>query len=141
MEDRLYAETDDTCANCRAPDRPSLTIHHIDGDSTNNAYDNQIVLCYNCHTRHHQGKGLDVAQIRDRKRHLIAKTVTTFGVNALKVAARNGEGVIAMPFLLFHLVDLGYMRKEEIQMTYGRIEATVRFSITTEGRRVLEQWF
>jgi len=82
-----------------------------------------------------------MAQIRDRKRHLIVKTVTTFGINALKIARRNGEGVIAMPFLLFHLVDLGYMCKEEVQTTYGRIEATVRFSITNEGRRVLEQWF
>ena len=84
---------------------------------------------------------MSAEQVRDLKRHLLVKTVTTFGLNAMKMAARNGEGVIAMPFLLFHLVDLGYMLKEEVQMTYGNIEATSRFTITEEGRRVLRMWF
>jgi hypothetical protein len=86
-------------------------------------------------------QGLSTEHVRDRKRHLIAKTVTTFGITAMKIAARNGEGVIAMPFLIFHLVDLGYMRKEEVQTTYGSIEVTSRFSITDEGRRLLQAWF
>lgn len=141
LEDRLYGEVDDSCANCGVRDRQNLTVHHIDDDRSNNVYDNQIVLCHNCHTRHHQGKGLTTEQVRDRKRHLLARTITTFGLNAMKIAARNGEGVIAMPFLLFHLVDLGYMRKEELQMGYGSIEATCRFSISEEGKRVLQAWF
>jgi hypothetical protein len=141
IEDRLFGEVDDSCANCGARDRQILTVHHLDRDPSNNTYDNQIVLCHNCHTRHHQEKGLSADQIRDRKRHLIAKTVTTFGINAMKVAERNGGGVIAMPFLLLHLVDLNYMRQEEIQMTYGDIEATARFPITEEGRRILRKWF
>lgn len=141
LEDRLYGEVDDSCANCGVRDRQNLTVHHIDDDPSNNVYDNQIVLCHNCHTRHHQNKGLTSEQVRDRKRHLIARNLTTFGISAMKIAVRNDEGVVAMPFLLFHLVDLGYMRKEEVQMTYGNIEATSRFSITEEGRRVLQTWF
>ena len=119
IRDRLYLETDDACAICGARGIQILTIHHMDGDSTNNAYDNQIVLCHNCHQRHHQGKGLLHAQIEDRKRHLIEKTLTTYGLNALKIAHRNNFGVVAMPFLLYHVVDLGYMSKEEEQMGYG----------------------
>lgn len=30
--------------------KPILTVDHIDGDWKNNAVDNLVVLCYNCHT-------------------------------------------------------------------------------------------
>lgn len=70
------------------------------------------------------------------------KTLTQYGLNALKIANRNGFGVVAMPFLLFHLVDLSYMTKEENQMGYGDQEdATARFSITKSGRELLKKWF
>ena len=141
IEDRVYGEVDDACAICGVQDRQILTIHHIDGDGSNNAYDNQIVLCHNCHCRHHQDKGLSEEQIRNRKKHLIEKTLTTYGLNALKIASRNGEGVVAMPFLLCHLVDLGFMQKEETQTTYGDIEATARFAITEKGAALLKEWF
>ena len=142
LDDRLYGEVEDSCANCGARDRQVLTIHHIDADRSNNSYDNQIVLCHNCHTRYHQDKGLSYDQICDRKRRLIAKTLTTYGLNALKIADRNGKGVMAMPFLLFHLVDLGFMRKEEVQMTTDDdIEVSVKFSITDDGQALLRKWF
>lgn len=142
IEDRLYFETDDACAICGARGIEILTIHHIDNNSTNNTYDNQIVLCHNCHNRYHQDKGLSAAQIQDRKRHLIEKTLTTYGLNALKIAHRNNFGVIAMPFLLYHVVDLGYMSKEEEQMGYGeQDDATSRFAITDRGRALLQKWF
>ena len=60
------------------------------------------------------------------------KTVTTYGLNALKIAARNNFGVIAMPFLLNHLLDLGYGAQSD---------ATVRFAITDRGRETLKEWF
>ena len=142
IEDRLYLETDDACAICGARGIQILTIHHIDDDPTNNAYDNQIVLCHNCHSRYHQNKGLSAAQIEARKHHLIEKTLTTYGVNALKIAHRNNFGVVAMPFLLYHVVDLGYMSKEEDQMGYGaQDDATARFAITDRGRTLLQKWF
>ncbi len=81
-------------------------------------------------------------QIIDRKRHLIHKTITTYGVNALKIAKRNNFGVLAMPFLLYHLVGLGYMTKEEEHMGYGgQDDATARFSITGKGEVLLKKWF
>ena len=56
---------------------------------------------------------INVTQVTERKRHLIMKTLTQYGVNALKMASRNEFGMVGMAFLLYHLVDLGYMQQEE----------------------------
>jgi coproporphyrinogen III oxidase-like Fe-S oxidoreductase len=142
LHEQLFVETDDSCAICGLRGIGVLTEHHIDGDRSNNTYDNLIVLCHNCHHAHHQDKGLSTQQIEDRKRHLIQKTLTTYGLNAMKIASRNNFGVVAMPFLLYHLVDTGYMTKEEEQMGYGEQEdATARFAITERGRSLLSKWF
>jgi len=141
LDDRLYGETDDACAICGIRGPENLTIHHIDDDPSHNVYDNTVVLCHNCHQRHHQGKGPSRNQIEDRKRHLIQKTLTQYGLNAMKIASRN-DGVVAYPFLLYHLVDLGYMTKEEDQMGYGgQHDATSRFAITAKGKKLLNKWF
>lgn len=138
LDDYIFGETDDSCAICGHRGIEALTVHHIDGDSTNNIYPNLVVLCHNCHHTHHQNKGLTTEQIENRKRHLIQKTLTQYGLNALKIAERNDFGVIAMPFLLYHLVDLGFMTEEEVQMGYGDQEnATARFAITDAGKALL----
>jgi len=60
----------------------------------------------------------------------------------MKIAKRNDFGVIAMPFLLYHLVDIGYMTKEEEQTGYGeQNNATARFAITEKGGSILTKWF
>jgi len=142
LNDWLYGETDDTCAICGIKGTQILTIHHIDGENTNTVYDNTIILCHNCHHQYHQNKGLTQDQIDNRKRHLIIKTLTQYGVNAMKIANRNNFGVVAMPFLLYHLVQLGYMKKEEPQMGYGdQQDATARFAITENGQELLQKWF
>lgn len=141
LDDQLHGETDECCALCGVGDTRSLTVHHIDGVAENNIYENTIVLCHNCHQRYHQEKGINREDIERRKRHLIQKTVTIYGINAMKIAARNEFGVVAMPFLLYHLVDLEYMTKEEAQMGYGaQADATARFAITAKGREVLSKW-
>jgi len=145
LQDRLFGETDDSCARCGFSNPQSLTIHHIDGNRRNNSYENQIVLCYTCHQRHHEKRGVSRKEIELRKRHLIQKTVTTYGMNAMKIAARNGIGVVAHPFLLFHLVDLGYMTQKELQQTYeaddgGEVDVEALFAITAKGRKVLSKW-
>jgi hypothetical protein len=140
--DLIYFETDDSCGICGARGFDNLSEHHIDSDRSNNEYDNLIVLCHNCHHKHHNDKGLSRDKIEYRKRHLIQKTITTYGLNAMKIAKRNNFGVIAMPFLLYHLVDLGYMIKEEEQMSYGdQDDATARFAITKKGKDILTKWF
>ena len=141
VEDYLFTETDDTCAICGIRGRQILTIHHIDGNSTNNTYDNMIILCHNCHHSYHQNKGLSRHEIELRKRHLILKTLTEYGLSAMKIADRNQVGVVALPFLLYHLVGLKYMRQEETQMAYDNIPVTVKFSITDDGRALLTKWF
>jgi hypothetical protein len=107
LEDWLYNETDDSCAVCGIRGTHILTVHHIDNTRSNNFYDNTIILCHNCHTQHQQNKGLTRKQIENHKRHLIQKTLTEYGLNAMKIADRNKFGVVAMPFLLYHLIQLG----------------------------------
>jgi len=140
--DLIYIEADDSCAICGTRGIAILSEHHIDSDRSNNEYDNLIVLCHNCHHKITNNKGLSRKKIQDRKRHLIHKTITTYGLNAMKIAKRNNFGVIAMPFLLYHLVDLGYMTKEEDQMGYGeQTDATAKFAITEKGKFILGKWF
>ena len=75
QDDILFGETDDACAICGIQGPERLTVHHIDGDSSHDTYDNKIVLCHNCHNQHHQGKGLTREAIEARKKHLIFKTL------------------------------------------------------------------
>ena len=139
--DYIHSESDDSCALCGNKNLESNTIHHIDGNHDNNSYDNMILLCYNCHCRYHEKKGITLEQINNRKKYLIIKTFTNYGVNALKIAKRNNFGIISFPFLLYHLVDLGFMKKEESQMGYGdQQDATSRFSITEKGKNILNKW-
>lgn len=144
IDDRIYREVDDSCSLCGHRGVEALSIHHIDGDRANNAYENQIVLCHNCHQIHHNDKGISDAHIRRRKGHLIAKSLTPYGLNALKIAARTSVGVTGSPYLLMHLVDLGYLTKKETLSTYGnassQVEVDAVFSITQRGRSVLDSW-
>lgn len=143
LADRLYSETDDTCAICGCRGEGTLTIHHIDHNHDNNVYDNTIVLCHNCHKKHHDTKLIAKEQIVARNRHLMIKVLTQYGLNALKIANRNEFGVVAPPFLLLHLVDLGYMAQMETQMTYGnevQVDVTARFEITLSGRLILGKY-
>jgi hypothetical protein len=165
IDDLLCEEVDDSCALCGIRGIGLLTIHHIDRDPSHNEYDNKIVLCHNCHQGLHDRKRITDEQVRERKRHLIHKTLTRYGVNALKIGTRTKSGVVAYPFLLYHLLDLGYMKQEETVMEYGpdavlfgegvgfvsedfdedatvdRIPAIARFSITASGRALVSAWF
>jgi len=145
QEHLLWLEVDDSCALCGCRERRALTIHHIDGNDNNNSYDNRIILCYSCHQRHHNSDG-DVSRkdIEDRKRRLIMKTLTQFGVNALKIADRTGH-LVGAPFLLVHLVELGYLRLEAEHDVFSAeekkdVEVTNQYSISAEGKRVLNTW-
>lgn len=141
LYDYLYFETDDSCALCGSKGIDSLTVHHIDSNPQNSVYDNMIVLCHNCHCRYHQNKGISEDDIKNRKRHLIEKIITQYGLNALKISYRNNFGVVSIPFLLHHMVDMGLMKQEEVQMKYGNVDATARFSLTDKGRKMYEDWF
>jgi len=149
IKDILYMETDDSCGLCGNKGKENLTIHHIDGNDSNNVYDNQIVLCRNCHCRFHEKKSITENDIIERKKHLIEKTLTQPGVAAIKIAYRNKFGVSAIPFLVYHLVDMGYLVKEE---TIGwviedvgegkgkKVESNVLYKLTDEGKRIYETW-
>lgn len=144
VEDFLWSETDDACALCGCRERRALTLHHIDGNKKNNTYDNRIVLCYNCHGRHHEPKSdITAEQIKDRKRRLIMRTLTQWGMNALKLAQRKGH-VIGAPYLLNHLVDLGLLKRDNewdvASVDDQDVEVTCQYSITDKGKYLLDRW-
>jgi hypothetical protein len=142
--DRILLETDLSCSVCGIKGRENLTKHHIDSNSKNNAYENLVVVCYNCHQRITQRAAITRKQIEEIKRLLILKTLTPFGVNAIKIAYRNAHGeVTGMELILNHLADLGYLRKKAWALKSGvddESEALSVFEITKPGRRLHDKW-
>lgn len=144
-DDLLFVETDDSCALCGLKDTRALTIHHLEqSEPKNENYDNKLVLCHNCHHCYHQGKGVTAEDLKNIKRRLIIKTLTVPGINAMKCAYRR-EGVVAMPFLMNHLVELGYLRQGD-PIRWDTTDAGVEvvtdamYMVTDEGRALLEKW-
>jgi len=146
VEDRLYLEAENGCAICGSKDSRSLTIHHIghDLEEPDDSYDNLIVMCYNCHTPYHEGKGVSKDHILEIKRRLIIKTLTPFGLNALKVAYRHGF-VVGTPFTVLHLVELGLLEKVGVITSYSNddgseVDIEAEYQITEKGRTLFEKW-
>jgi hypothetical protein len=147
-DDLLYSECDSGCAHCGLRDLRALTIHHLEQSKPKNEdYDNKLVLCHNCHQCHHEGKGPSAEQLRDIKRRLIVKTLTIPGLNALKLANRRGQ-VVAMPFLVTHLIEQQYLQYKESVVTWLRdgqkpedfADNTAVYTITERGKKMLEKW-
>ena len=141
VEERLFAETDGGCAICGIRDQRVLTIHHINHENkkSDDSYDNLIVLCHNCHTSYHQGKGLKITSIKKIKKRLIQKTLTQFGVNALKEAKRK-KSVSGAPYLLSHLLEMGYLSFSEILIGEpDRVDIGI-YEITDKGKELLSKW-
>ena len=141
IEEILFLETENSCAYCRDNQRDNLSIHHIDGNRTNKDYDNQIVLCHNCHHRVTNRKGIYKRDIINIKKILIYKTLTQYGVNALKIAYRKKGRIVAIPFLLYHLVDMGYFKQTETQLWQDDVDILANFELTEEGERLFCRWF
>ena len=146
-EDLLFSETDGGCANCGLKDSRALTVHHMEQSKPKNeAYDNKIVLCHNCHQCHHRGHEPTADALKDIKRRLIIKTLTRPGLNALKQAYRRTY-VVAMPFLVSHLVEQRYLEEKEVMSSMGdeddpsvEVAISIAYIITPEGRQFLEKW-
>jgi hypothetical protein len=121
-----------------------LTIHHIDHNRANSIYDNLIVICHNCHQKHNNNPELLTnEEIERRKKHLIAKTLTTHGLNVLKIGHRRNTSVLALKAQVFHLIELGYLRESEMplhKMGDGSGSLT-EFEITESGKSLISKWF
>jgi|SRR3989344_5473423 len=150
-QERAYLETEYSCAYCGIKDKKSLTVDHIDGRKIKNSfnYDNLIVLCRNCHYQK-TNKKIEIEEIKKIKKILLGKTLTVFGVNALKMAKRNKYGVTAIPFLLMHMIEMKMLKMEEILCEESVIEdgrktnsivSEARYTITEEGKRIYKKWF
>ncbi len=145
VEDLLLFETDGSCANCGFRDARALTTHHLErAEPKNEAYDNKLLLCHNCHQCHHQGKGPTAEELSLIKRRLIIKTLTMPGLNALKEANRRSM-VAAMPFLVNHLVEMGYLEYQdwissETSDQGDEVIAQAKYTISEPGRILLEKW-
>jgi len=42
-----------------------------------------------------------------------------------------------MPFLVWHLVDLGYIEPKEPHSSYGKVDISQRFILTAKGQNIL----
>ena len=136
----LVEEADGACAYCGIKDYRILTEHHIvQVEPKDQSYDNRIILCHNCHHLYHQGKGPSKADIKRIKKRLICKILTQQGINAIKESCRKGR-VLAAPYLVNHLIELGYMRQTEIMGTVGddtwdnNIIADAIYELTDDGK-------
>lgn len=102
-----------------------------------------IVFCHNCHHKITE-QGADSRQkIIKIKRLLINKTLTLWGINAIKMAYRSNGEVIGPEFLLGHLVDMGYLKKTGWALKGGikdETEILSKFEITPEGRLLYNNW-
>jgi len=144
QDEILHIETDDSCAICGLKGSNILTIHHIDHNRGNNAYDNKIILCHNCHQKHNINEEfLSNDEIQNRKRHLIVKTLTTHGLNILKKAYRSQFSVLALKAQVFHLIELGYLKESELPLhKIGDGSGSLsEFDITEDGKLLIEKWF
>ena len=141
VKDYLLSEVDSSCALCGS--RKALTEHHIDWNRENNDYSNRIVICDKCHVKVNK-RNISDDEVGDRKRILVIKTLTQYGVNLLTICYRNSFGVIAMPFLVYHLVDLGFLVQKEVESTYGSEEEETlihaRYEITDKGKKLYDTW-
>ena len=136
----IFLETDDSCAYCGFKHRENLTKHHIDRNPNNNNYDNLIVLCHNCHHRLTNNKGIAQKDIFKRKKNLISKTLTQYGVNAIKLACRKNIIIPAIPFLVCHLIEMGYMKYIEPIMYDADIDYLAKFELTPKGKILYDKW-
>ena len=146
IRDLVLQEAGYQCAYCGHRDGLNLSMHHIererDGGSTD--FYNLIALCFNCHNRVDETNSITDKEIRRLKRHLVHRRLTQPGVNALKLAHENRGGVIALPFLVQHLLDEDLLNYVDYQMATdtatGEIEITALYTITDKGIDLLEKW-
>lgn len=76
LADTLLFECNRTCCICTNAGK-DVQIHHIDENSSNNNYDNLIVLCLNCHSDVHSkggfGRNWTLGQLQQHKREWIVR--------------------------------------------------------------------
>jgi len=147
-DELLYQETDGACAYCGFKDSRVLTIHHlVQLTPKNEDYDNKLVLCHNCHQAYHENKGATAEELKAIKKRLIIKTLTRPGLNAMKEAYRRPV-VVAMPFLVNHLIEFGYLTQGEMirgewqpdDPTKPRFVIDAEYKITPDGEELLRKW-
>ena len=145
VKELIFLESNGSCAHCGIRDSRVLTIHHIErSDPANESYDNKLLLCHNCHQCHHQDKGPSAEELREIKRRLIIGTLTRPGLNALKEAYRRSM-VVAMPFLVNHLVEFGYLKyvdwiSSDESEAGDQVITQAEYRISPNGRQLLEKW-
>ena len=51
VEKRVFQEASSRCSFCSEAEVSSLEIHHIDGNPSNNAIENLLLVCASCHSK------------------------------------------------------------------------------------------
>lgn len=58
------------CSICGLEEECCLQIHHIDEDRSNDAPDNLIIVCANCHSRIHRGGLIITEEIKNNREYI-----------------------------------------------------------------------
>lgn len=144
-DELLITETDGACSYCGIKDYRVLTTHHIiRQEPKDEAYDNKILLCHNCHHLYHNDKGPSQQDLLDIKKRLICKVLTQQGINSMKESYRKGM-VVGSPYLLNHLVELQLLESVQVMSTMGNssgndVVIDAIYQLTTKGRQFAEKW-
>lgn len=144
LKDHIYLEAHNACAVCGSRDSRILTIHHIDGDSSNSVYENEILMCEVCHVAYNKGHGVSDEDVKVLKRRLIIETLTAFGINAIKATTRRKLGY-GPPYFMDHLVALGYLefiRYDDEKGLAGpeTVPVGAFYGPTDRGKTLLKEW-
>ncbi len=73
---RVYQEANSRCPFCSEAEVAALEIHHIDGDPSNNAFENLILVCATCHSKISDGV-LREAEVQSMKQELKSSIART----------------------------------------------------------------
>jgi hypothetical protein len=134
-EKRAFQQAGSVCAFCPEHEIASLQIHHLDGNPSNNVFENLLVVCATCHTKITRGV-ISEADARAKKREIawlhaqqIAKSPTAavnvsindshfrgdIAQNITKIEREFGHKTFFMPVEFFE--DLVLFLKSRIDRT------------------------
>lgn len=119
-EKRVFQQAASRCVFCPEADIASLQVHHIDGDPSNNAIANLLLVCANCHTKITAGV-LSEADVRLKKRQLEWSSNMAAAAVSVSIIGSQFRGDIAQS-----ITKISTPRAPRVQHPPGSLGADLR---------------